>query len=324
MKAAIKRREFIASAAALGLGLSLGCRTAGTQTTGHYKTKLQKALINQKPDAAYLEKLKAAGYQGLEAGVIGPEAAAQCRALAEPLGLRIHSVIRGWAEFNSADPAKVKSTFDHSVLGLETAQAFGADAMLLVPCRIGGMAMPQPWDFRIEFDPRTGHLKQVVDGDNAPYQDYLKAHNHAVDTSRAQVEKLIPIAEKCRVVIALENVWNNLWVQPAVFAHFVASFKSRWVKAYFDIGNNVKYAPSEQWILALGKNLAKCHAKDFKVDKTAKNGGSFVNIRDGDVNWPVVRAALEKVGYRGFLTIEGGNCTLEEHSRRLDLIIAGA
>jgi L-ribulose-5-phosphate 3-epimerase len=322
MKHHLNRRDFLASTtlAAAGLGLAANLRAA---EAAPFKTVLKKALINNQPTEDYLQKLKAAGYHGVEGGVIGREAAAQCRALAEKAGLQIHSVIRGWAEFNSPDPAKVKAGFDTTVKGIESAQGFGADAVLLVPCRIGGMAMPKPWEFDIEFDDKTGHVKSVVKGDNAPYQDYIKAHNHAIDTSTEWVNKLIPAAEKEKVVIALENVWNNLWVQPAIFAHFVKSFKSQWVRAYFDIGNNVKYAPSEEWILALGKHLSKCHAKDFKIDKAVNAGGKFVNIRDGDVNWPVVRQALEKVGYSGFLTIEGGNCSMEEHSQRLDLIFAG-
>jgi len=38
---------------------------------------------------------------------------------------------------------------------------------------------------------------------------------------------------------------------------------------------------------------------------------------------PAVRAALDKVGYRGWMTIEGGELSLAENSKRLDLIIAG-
>jgi hexulose-6-phosphate isomerase len=322
VKNTINRRDFLAASilagAAIGTGLNLGAADARG-----FKTVLKKALIVNKPNEETLQKLKAAGYHGVEGGVIGPEEAAKCRAIADKLEMKIHSVIRGWAEFNSADEAKVKTTFDHTVLALETGQAFGSSAVLLVPCRIGGMAMPKPYEFEIEFDDKTGHVKSVVKGDNAPYEAYIKAHNHAVDTSRVMVEKLIPMAEKTKVVVALENVWNNLWVKPAIFAQFVASFKSPWIKAYYDIGNHVKYAPSEEWILALGKNLAKCHAKDFKVDKTAGNGGKFVNIRDGDVNWPAVRRALETVGYSDFLTIEGGSCSPEEHSQRLELIFAG-
>jgi sugar phosphate isomerase/epimerase len=51
--------------------------------------------------------------------------------------------------------------------------------------------------------------------------------------------------------------------------------------------------------------------------------GKFVNIRDGSVRWPAVRAALDKIGYTGWLAIEGGELSTEEHSKRLDLIIAG-
>ena len=102
-----------------------------------------------------------------------------------------------------------------------------------------------------------------------------------------------------------------------------ASFKSPWVRAYYDIGNHVKYAPSEEWILALGGLLAKCHVKDFKLNDDPGGGGKFVDIRDGSVDWPAVRAALEKVNYNGWMTIEGGGCSMAEHSRRLDLIIAG-
>ncbi len=103
--------------------------------------------------------------------------------------------------------------------------------------------MPEAWEFDIRFDEKTGHLKQVVAGDNAPYASYIEAHNQAIDTSREAVEQLIPAAEKTGVIIALENVWNNLWVKPDVFRNFVASFDNPWVRAYFDIGNHVKYAP---------------------------------------------------------------------------------
>jgi sugar phosphate isomerase/epimerase len=49
----------------------------------------------------------------------------------------------------------------------------------------------------------------------------------------------------------------------------------------------------------------------------------FCNIRDGSVNWPAVREALDEIGYNGWLTIEGGDLSPAEHSKRLDLIIAG-
>ena len=88
---------------------------------------------------------------------------------------------------------------------------------------------------------------------------------------------MIPAAEKAGVRIAIENVWNNLWVKPELHANFVASFQSPWVRAYFDIGNHVKYAPPQDWIRTLGKLLAKCHVKDFKLDPDGHGGGSRVS-----------------------------------------------
>jgi L-ribulose-5-phosphate 3-epimerase len=121
----------------------------------------------------------------------------------------------------------------------------------------------------------------------------------------------------------VENVWNNMFVSPEHTAYFIDSFKSPWVKFYFDIGNHVKYSPPEHWIKTLGKRIVKCHVKDFKL-KDNGQGGSFVNIRDGSVDWPVVTKTLNKVGYKGWMTIEGSaKLTLQERSQRLDLIIDG-
>ena len=228
--------------------------------------------------------------------------------------------MRAWTNVDKPD------SFDKDVASVETAlkaaQAYGAGAILWVPCRIGG-TMPEAWEYDYEFDAGTARVTRVAKGDNSPYADYIKAHNVATDASRKALEKLIPAAEKAGVVIGLENVWNNLWVKPDLFAALIRSLGSKWVQGYFDIGNHVKYAPPEQWIRALGKTIAKVHVKDFKLNPDG-HGGRFVNIRDGSVNWPSVRKELDKVGYDGWMTIEGsGRLSLQERSRRLDLILAG-
>jgi L-ribulose-5-phosphate 3-epimerase len=323
----VSRRTFLACSTAVTAGLGLGLGPGITPlraAVSPYKTKLSKALIVGKPTEDNLKQLKDAGFDGVEAGIVSPAEAESCRKVADQLGMTIHSVLRGWAEFNSGDRSLNDASFKKTVDALESAKAFGAEAVLLVPCRIGGMRMPRPWEYLIDFDEKTGHLKQVVWGDNAPYADYINSHNQAIDSSKEAINRLIPLAEKAGVVIALENVWNNLWVKPALFKNFVASFQSPWVKAYFDIGNHVKYAPPEEWILTLNQLIVKLHVKDFRLNPADPNGeGQFVDICDGSVRWPVVRAAIESIGYNGWLTIEGGNLSMTEHSRRLDQIIAG-
>ena len=101
------------------------------------------------------------------------------------------------------------------------------------------------------------------------------------------------------------------------------SVGSPWVRFYFDIGNHVKYAMPEAWIRALGSLIVKCHVKDFQLNPDG-HGGKFCNIREGSVNWPSVRKCLDDIGYNGWMTIEGsGGLSIQDRSKRLDLIIAG-
>jgi hexulose-6-phosphate isomerase len=276
-----------------------------------YKTKLHRAMIVGKPDEAALRPLKDAGFDGVETTALLPEdEAKQCREIAERMGMRIHSVLAGW------DPGVLEKA-------LIAAAGFGADAVLIVPGRIGGMAMPEAWEWDIRFDPKTGYLKQVVSGDNTKYAAYIEAHDRATDQAHEAIKPLVPLAQKLKVAIAIENVWNNLWVKPDLLMNLVASFRSPWVKVYFDVGNHVKYmVPPEQWIRTFGKHLSKIHIKDFKL---AANGhvGDWAHPRDGSVNWPAVRDALEAVKYNGWLTIEDGGLSLTEFRSRLDDIIAG-
>ena len=315
------RREFLAASAVAGVGLLAADRLRAAP----FQHKLHKAIIGN-PGEATLQELKEAGFDGMESdrGNATPEEAAAARKIAEKLGLRIHSLLKGWMNFNSPDQSKVAADIASVTRALHAAAAYGAEDILLVPCRVGGMPMPEPWEFDIEFDEKTSHVKRVVKGDNAKYAKYIEAQNDATDSSRAAVRKLIPVAEKCQIIIGLENVWNNLWVKPDLARNFVASFDSPWVRAYFDIGNHVKYAPPEQWVRTLGKLIIRCHVKDFKL-KPDGHGGNFCKIREGSVNWPAVRQALDDVGYDRWMTIElqGTILSLPEQSKRLDLILAG-
>jgi L-ribulose-5-phosphate 3-epimerase len=316
----VSRRDFLAVSAAAGASLALAGRLNAAQPT----TTLHKALIGE-PSKDVLKAWKAAGFEGMESTKfeISPQEAAAARKMAESLGMRIHSVLPpSWGAMNAGD-GPLADSVARIETALKAAQGYGADAVLLVPCQFGGMPVPKPWLFDVRFDEKTTHLKQVVAGDNAKYQKYIEAHNHAVDASREGIKRLIPTAEKTGVVIAVENVWNNFCVKPELMANFVASFDSPWVRAYFDIGNHVRYAPPQDWIRTLGKLIAKCHVKDFKLDRNHRDGGEFCNIRDGSVDWPAVRKALDEVGYDGWMSIEGGDLSLEDNSKRLDLIIAG-
>ena len=311
----LNRRDFLAATAIGATGL-----LAQNSWADAPKPRPHKAMIGV-PSEAQLREWKEAGFEGMESTDRGasPAKAEAARKVAEKLGMRIHSVMYGWANFNK--PASVEGDLKTVETSLKAAAAYGANTVLLVPCRIDGK-MPKPWEFDVRFDPASGHLQQVVAGDNAPYADYIANHNRSADASREAVKRLIPVAEKTGIIIALENVWNNMWVTPELAQNFVSSFDNPWIRAYFDIGNHVCYSPPQKWIRTLGKLIVKCHVKDFKLDATGHDG-TFVHPRDGSIDWPAVRKALDDVGYNGWLSIEDDGLPLLDFSHRLDLIIAG-
>ncbi len=322
----ISRRNFMkASAVAVTAVAALPHAARAAEAQPAFRTQLHKALIAPLADDAACARIAKAGFPGVELTdkKVTVEQAALGRATAAKHGLKIHSFMGGWADFNNADAAARRRSIDDVKRLIRVTAAYGADAILLVPCRVGGLAMPKPAQFKIEFDPKTLRVKSVVEGDNAPFAAYIEAQNQATELSRAAVEELLPVASEVQVTIALENVWNNLWVLPDFAAAWVRSFRDKQVRAYLDMGNHVRYAPTEQWLRTLGPDIAKLHIKDFKIDREKKNDGDFVPIGQGSVDWASVRKAIDAAGYSGWVTIESGGYTDADHSALMDRIFAG-
>ncbi len=325
----INRRQFAGAAAATGLALTL-TQTAHSEPT--FKHPLHKAVMGSFGGGAtqfaeFCKKVKAAGFEGIESldWQVSPETAKERRKIVEDAGLKVHSVLLGWLNFNSDKPADVANSISNAEIALRAAAGYGASAVLLVPCRLGSnITAPKPWEYDIQFDGKTGLIKQLVKGDNEKFAPYIKAQDRATEMSREALRKLIPVAEASGVLVGVENVWNEFWVRPDFFKHLVVSCDSDWIRAYFDIGNHVKYlVPPEEWIRALGKLIVKLHIKDYKLSPD-RHDGSWPSLREGSVNWPAVRKALDDIGYDGWGTIESpGPISLEEQNKRFDLIVAG-
>jgi hexulose-6-phosphate isomerase len=127
----------------------------------------------------------------------------------------------------------------------------------------------------------------------------------------------------------VEEVWNKFLLSPLEFAGYVDSFKSQWVRAYFDVGNVVQYGYPQDWIRTLNKRIVKLHFKDFKVLKDAapnQRTTEWVNLREGDIDWKEVYKALAEIGYKGTATVElsGGDAAyLKDVNKRLEAILGG-
>jgi hexulose-6-phosphate isomerase len=238
---------------------------------------------------------KQAGFDGVEAySHLNRDEVLKAR---EATGLLIPSVcgsLHGKFPLSHPDPEIRKQGLDALTVTLEDAKAYGADTILLVPGRVS---------------------------EEVSYDDCW-------NRSLAEIRKVVPLAEKLKVAIAIENVWNNFLLSPMEAARYVDEFRSRYVKFYFDCGNYIFLGWPEQWIRILGKRIAKIHIKEYSrklADTQGKRAGFNVKLLEGDVNWPAVMKALDDIGYNDWATIEqpGGDTPegLKDLNDRLDKIL---
>jgi hexulose-6-phosphate isomerase len=287
------RRAFLASSAMLPFSMNAAARLP-----------IKKAvLISMLPRNLSMKDRfqlgKDCGFEEIECQTVtDPGVATEIRKAAESTGLRIHSVMNmdHWQYPLSSGDGDVVAK---SVAGMETslrnAQEWGADTVLLVPAVV---------------NPKTS------------YQD-------AWTRSQERIKRMVPMAEKMKVVIAVEEVWNKFLLSPLEFARYVDDFKTPYVRAYFDVGNVVLYGFPQDWIRALGKRIVKLHLKDFQFKNDPairKRVADFVNLRDGEIDWKEIYAALHDIGYKGTATVElaGGDAAyLKDVSHRVDQILEG-
>ncbi len=200
------------------------------------------------------------------------------RALADKCGVTLSGVATGlyWgANACSADPAVRQKAATILQKQIESAAALGVDAILVVPGAVG-----------VDFIPG---------GEVVPYH---LAYQRAQDF----IKSALPVAEKAKVTLCVENVWNKFLLIPLEMKALIDGFGSDRVGSYFDVGNTLATGYPEHWIAALGSRIKRVHFKDYRRAVGTVDG--FCDLLSGDVNWPAVVAELRTVGYQGWLTAE--------------------
>ena len=243
---------------------------------------------------SFADRLKLAretGFEMLQAPTEPDEQKAEeLRKAADAAQIRIDSVMNmdHWKyPLSSSDPAVVEKSLAGMRTSLHNAKLWGADVVLLVPA--------------------------VVNAQTS-YRD-------AWTRSQREIRKLLPLAEELKVVVAIEEVWNKFLLSPLEMANYIDEFRSAWVKAWFDVGNIVLYGYPQDWIRVLGPRIVKVHLKDFK---RGKDSYAWVNLGEGDIDWPAVREALAEIHYTGSATVElpaGDEAYLRDVSRRVDRLL---
>ena len=118
----------------------------------------------------------------------------------------------------------------------------------------------------------------------------LRSDAKGIDEVIRRLKQVAPKAEKAGVMLAIESylsAWEHLDI--------IQRVGSNAVKVYYDTGNAHKqgYDIYEE-IRLLGDAICQFHAKDY----------DFL-FGQGKVNFPAVRAAMDDIGYRDWIVIEG-------------------
>src|SRR5437667_7486012 len=242
-----------------------------------------------------VKRCRGIGYEGFEilmtdGGELTPEAGEaeyrEVRRIGEAAGIAYTSLCGGSKQGRSLtadDPADRELGIAMHTKLLEAAAALGIDTVLTTG---GGVSSAVPYDV-------------------------------AYERLEAGLRALAPVAERTRVNLALENVWNKLLLSPLEARDLIDRIGSEYVGWYFDTGNVVIYGYPEQWIRILGPRIKKVHFKDFR-----RQGYVWTQLMDGDVDWPAVMRELRSIGYDDFVIgeVDGGPAVCAGAGQRVEEI----
>ena len=151
-----------------------------------------------------------------------------------------------------------------------------------------------------------------------------------MENYRATQETLrqaVPHAEKKKVYILVENVWATFLIEPLTMARYIDELESPYLKAYFDVGNVVRWGVPQHWIEVLGDRVVKIHIKEYNL-KVAMNEGMIKGfdfpIGEGSIEWDKVRQELKKIDFHDWATAEvrgGDRQRLADISQQMDRVL---
>lgn len=228
-----------------------------------------------------------AGFQGVELALAedGPvnlnstkEDMEKIKESAKKHGIELYSLASGlyWTCNYTSDKEEVRERAKNITRKqLELASYLGMESILVVPGAVG-----------VDFEPGS----EVI-----PY-------DVAYDRAKEALLELAPVAEKYKVHLAIENVWNKFLLSPLEMRDLIDSVNSEYVGSYFDVGNVLYCGYPEHWIKILGSRIKKVHLKDYRREPGGLN--CFVDLLAGNVDYKAVKAALDSIGYDGWTTAE--------------------
>lgn len=127
-------------------------------------------------------------------------------------------------------------------------------------------------------------------------------YDHVWKYATEGLREALPAAEAAGVRMGIENVWNKFLLSPIEMQQFLSQFDSPFVGSYLDVANVLPFGYPDQWLRILGDKVVGIHFKDFR--KAVGTIEGFVDLLEGDVNWPELMKAIDEVGYSGPVVAE--------------------
>lgn len=178
--------------------------------------------------------------------------------------------------FLSPDPEKRRQNIDHTIACIEQAHALGIPTM-----RVNSGTWGTSKDFNelmakrgIE-EPLPGHTEE-------------EAYGWVIDA----YSKILPTAEKCGVILGLENHWG-LGVTPEGVKRVVDAIDSPWLRVTLDTGNFLEDPYDRLAMLAPDTVLLQA--------KTYFGGGVWYRL---DLDYPRIAKILRDAGFKGYVSLE--------------------
>ena len=187
---------------------------------------LEGGLEGKRDIVDAMQTAKKEGFDSIElaaayVGVLTPETSLeQCEEIvraSKRIGIEISSVATGiyWeTPLTDNDPKVRERAIAATKKLLAVTRWLKQDAVLIIPGAVDIF-------FRPEY----------------PAHRYDEVHKRSVQS----IKKLIPTAEKFRVALCLENVWNKFLLSPLEMKDYIDQFGSNYVKSYFDAANVLLY-----------------------------------------------------------------------------------
>ena len=190
-------------------------------------------------------------------------------------------------DFVHPDPAVRAERIEHAAAAIRAVAALDlGDQPVAAPVNL--FSGPAPWD---PDAPRLG--RDLTEG-------------QAWTMVRAAFDRLVPVAQDADVPLAVEGVFGHLVHDYYTTLELLRHYDSPVVGINLDPSHGVLVGNDTPWVIRqLGSRIRHVHLKDA-VGRPGMFGETFVFplLGEGVVPWAQTFAALDEIGYDGYLTVE--------------------